>query len=578
MKEQRVKGWWLIRLALTIVGKKGLAELRRASKDARQTQENVLRSFLTNSKDTVYGKEHNFSAILESPGQEIFAAYKKNVPINDYEDLRPYVERHKNGEADILFPGKPKMYGTTSGTTREPKWIPITERYYQDVYKKLNQQWFYTLIQNKPKVFYGKTLSIVGKAIEGAAPDGTVYGSISGISQRDIPHFMEDLHPAPADIFHIANYKARYYAIMRMGIERDVTLIITANPSTLVEMQTNANEFFDEYVQDIEGGTLSRRFPIPDAIRSVLEARLKPNPARAEELRQLKVRHGTVLPKHYWPRMQIVNVWMCGNTSVYLEKIRDSFPEHTVFHEFGYFSTECKAGLVLKSNTLDTVPCGHMTYFEFIHESETEQKNPKVYQLWELKKGEQYCPIVTTSAGLYRYNMTDLVEVTGFYHQYPLIKFVQKVNGTISLTGEKLNERQFIEAVRNCSHEMGLPISFFVGFASAEKSNYRFYYEFVDQTISAERAEEFTRAVDTRLREYNTEYESKRSSNRVKAPDTSRLVKDSFEQFKAACIDKGYRDGQFKLNLLMLDANRQGIFVQMVLHLPPPPPPQHTRA
>ncbi|MDR0642063.1 MAG: GH3 auxin-responsive promoter family protein [Treponema sp.] len=564
MKARRVKGWWLIRLALTIVGKKGLAELRKSSKDARKSQEKVLRSFLENSKNTVYGKEHNFSGVLEAPGQDIFEVFRKNVPVNDYENLRPYVDRHKNGEADVLFPGKPKMYGTTSGTTKEPKWIPITERYYQEVYKKSNQTWFYTLIKNKPKVFYGKTLSIVGKAIEGAAPDGTLYGSISGISQRDIPHFMEVVHTAPADVFHITDYKARYYAIMRMAIEQDVTLIITANSSTLVEMQTNANEFFDEYVQDIESGTLSRRLSIPDEIRKALESRLKPNPERAEELRQMKVRYGSVLPKHYWPRMQIVNVWMCGNATIYLEKIRDSFPSHTVFHEFSYFSTECKAGLVLKSNTLDTVPSGHMIYFEFIHESETEQKDPKIYQLWDLKKGELYCPVVTTSAGLYRYNMMDLVEVTGFYNQYPLIKFVQKVNGTVSLTGEKLHERQFIEAVRLCSQEMGLPITFLVGFANPEKSNYRFYYEFADQTISMHRAEEFTKAVDMRLREFNIEYEAKRSSSRVKAPDTSLLVKDSFEQFKAACIEKGYRDGQFKLNLLMLDEKRQEMFEKLV--------------
>jgi hypothetical protein len=564
MKEQRVKGWWLIRLALTMVGEKGLAELRKSSKNARLSQEKALRTFLENSKDTVYGREHNFSAILNEPGPAIFEAFRKNVPVNDYDNLCPYVERHKNGEENILFPGKPKMYGTTSGTTREPKWIPITEHYYREVYKKSNQTWFYTLIKNKPKVFYGKTLSIVGKAVEGAAPDGTVYGSISGIAQRDIPHFMEVLHPAPADVFHIADYKARYYAIMRMGIEQDVTLIITANPSTLVEMQTNANEFFDEYVQDIENGTLSGRFPIPGEIRAVLEARLKPNPLRAEELRQLKVRYGTVLPKHYWPRMQIVNVWMCGNTSIYLEKIRNSFPEQTMFHEFSYFSTECKAGLVLKSNTLDTVPSGHLVYFEFIHESEVEQKTPRVYQLWELKKGERYCPVVTTSAGLYRYNMTDLVEVTGFYNQYPLIKFVQKLNGTISLTGEKLHERQFIEAVRVCANATGLGLSFFAGFANPQKSNYRFYYEFADQSVSRARAEELTTAVDARLREYNIEYESKRSSNRLRSPDTSLLVRDSFEQFKAACIDKGYRDGQFKLNLLMLDEKRQAMFDELV--------------
>jgi hypothetical protein len=377
---------------------------------------------------------------------------------------------------------------------------------------------------------------------------------------------MNVLHPAPNVVFHIADYKARYYAIMRMGIEQDCTLILTANPSTLVEMQTNANEFYDEYVNDIENGTLSSRLPIPEDIRKALESLLKPNPRRAEELRQLKVRFGTVLPKHYWPNMQTVNTWMCGNTAIYLEKVRNSFPEGTVFHEMSYFSTECKAGLVLKSNALDTVPFGHKTYFEFIPEAEIENPSleKKICQLWEVKKGERYIPVVTTSSGLYRYNMSDIVEITGFYNEYPLIKFIQKTNGTISLTGEKLHERQFIEAVKNCAHELGLPLNFFVGFADGERSNYRFYYEFVDQTVTQDRAEELTRAVDGRLREYNPEYETKRNSNRVKAPDTSRLVKDSFEQFKAACIEKGYRDGQFKLNLLMQDEQRRAMFKELI--------------
>jgi hypothetical protein len=565
LKEQRVKGWWLIRLALTIIGKKGLAELRKTSQNAKQSQEKALRAFLNTSKGTVYGKEHDFTAILEAKTpEELFKSFQKQVPVNDYEGLRPYVERHKNGEAGVLFPGKPKMYATTSGTTKEPKWIPITEQYYQEVYKKSNQLWFYTMIMNKPKTFYGKTLSIVGKAIEGAAPDGTVYGSLGGISQRDIPNFMKVLYPSPAAVFHITDYKARYYAIMRMAIEVDVTLILTANPSTLVEMQVNANEFFNEYVKDIENGTLNEHLLIPDEIRSELAPWFKPNPKRAEELRQLKVRFGTVLPKHYWPHMQVVNVWMCGNTSIYLEKVRNSFPEQTVFHEMGYMATECKAGLVLKSNTLDTVPLGNKTYFEFIHESDLDNQAPRIYQLWEVKKGERYCPVVTTSAGLYRYNMNDLVEITGFYNEYPLFKFIQKVNGTISLTGEKLHERQFIEAVTTCSHELGLPFNFFVGFASVEKSNYRFYYEFTDQTVSQTRAEEFTKVVDERLKAYNPEYQTKRESNRIKAPDTSLLVKDSFEQFKAACIDLGYRDGQFKLNLLMQDEKRQEMFEELV--------------
>ena len=565
MGEKRIKKWWLIRLALTIVGKKGLREMTKASKDGKKAQAETLRDILTISKDTVYGKEHKFDEILNAKTpEELFSLYQKNVPVNDYEDLRPYVERHKNGETDILFPGKPKLYATTSGTTKEPKWIPVTEKYYKEVYKKMNQVWFYTLIKNKPKVFYGPCTSIVGKAIEGAAPDGTIYGSISGLMSRDIPGFMKGLHTAPADVFHIPEYKSRYYAIMRMGIERDSHLVIAANPSSLVEMQTNVNEFFDDYCEDIEKGTVGRKISIPDNIRAILEAYTKPNPKRAAELRKLKERYGTVLPKHYWPNMQIVNTWFCGNTKVYYEKVRDSFPPDCVFHEFSYVSSECKAGVVLKSRTSDTTFFGHKNYFEFIHESEMDNPNPKMYQLYELKEGQRYCMIVTTCAGLYRYNMTDLLEVTGYYNQFPMLKFIQKVQGTISLTGEKLHERQFIEAVHDVEKKTGKIAPFFVGFADPVKSNYTFYFEFADQMITFADAKSFTAELDRCLQEYNPEYREKRASNRLKEPETQILTSESFERFKAACIDRGYRDGQFKLNLLMQDERRHAMFKELI--------------
>ena len=565
MNDKRIKKWWLIRLALTIVGKKYLKAMTEASKDGKKAQNDVLRHILSAAKDTVYGKEHHFEEILaaQTP-EELFSLYQKYVKINDYEDLHPYIERHKNGESDILFQGKPMMYATTSGTTKEPKWIPLTQQFYQEVYKKMNQGWFYTLIMNKPKVFYGPTVIIVGKAIEGEAPDGTVFGSASGVMARDIPDFMKAVYAAPGDVAHIADYKARYYAIMRMSIARDCTLIVTANPSTLVEMQTNVNEFFNDYCDDIEHGTISTKFPIPDNIRAAMQEYIIPNPGRAAELRKLKERYGTVLPKHYWPNMQVVNTWFCGNTRIYYEKIRDSFPPDCVFHEFSYVSTECKAGLVLKSNTEETTVFGNNSYFEFIHENDLENPNPKIWQLYELKEGQRYCMLVTTSAGLYRYNMNDLLEISGYHNQFPMIRFIQKVNGTISLTGEKLHERQFIEAVHETEKKTGKIAPFFVGFADPQKSNYKFYYEFADEFISPAEAKGFTDQLDRCLSEYNPEYREKRASDRLKAPETYILGPESFERFKAACIDRGYRDGQFKLNLLMQDEKRHAMFKELV--------------
>ena len=566
MKERRVKGWWLNKLALIIVGRKGIGDLRRSSRNGKKSLEKTLRRILSLAKDTVYGKEHNYSEILKAKTpEELFDLYQKNVPINDYEDLRSYVDRHKNGESDILIPGRPKMYSTTSGTTKEPKWIPVSDMYYKQVYRTMNQIWFYAMMKNRPRVFYGHSLSIVGKAIEGEAPDGTMCGSISGVIQRDVPFFMKKTYSTPHETFYISEYRSRYYGLIRMGLEhRDISIIVTANPSTLVAMQDNINENFETYCDDIEHGTVSDKFEVADDIREVLKKHLKPNPERAAELRKLKAQYGTVLPKHYWPNLQIVTCWFSGNTKIYFDRVRDCYPSQCFFHEFGYISTECKAGVVLKSNCRDTVIFGHKNYVEFIHETDIDNPNPKIYQAYEAEEGKRYILLVTTCSGLYRYNTNDLVKITGFYNQFPCIEFIQKVNGTVSLTGEKLHEQQFIEAVRETEKKTGKIAPFFVGFADPEKSRYKFYFEFADQAISVTEAEEFTKYLDSCLQDYNSEYRDKRTSNRLKEPETALLLPHAFERFKEICVNQGFRDAQFKINNLMQDEKRHAMFKELV--------------
>ena len=539
--------------------------LKHASKNPRKAQEKTLRSILTYARDTEYGKEHHFAEILEAKTDtELYARYQKYVQLNDYEDLRPYVEKHKHGASNILFPGKPVLYATTSGTTKEPKWVPITKEYLHNIYGKMTKVWLFNFIKNRPEVFTGKIVSIVGKVKEGEAPDGTMFGSVSGVTQRDCPGFVKKLYASPASVFSIEDYTARYYTLMRMGIERNITLVVTANPSTIVEMQNNVNEYFDDYCTDIEHGTLNAKLNIPQWIREDIQPYLKPNPERAAELRALKAKYGTVLPKHYWPNMQILNTWKCGNTAVYLDKINGSFPEQMLHQEFGYFASECRFGLVL-DDTVNTVLFPHFHYYEFVAEDELESENKHFLQLHELQAGKRYCPYVTTFAGLYRYNMNDLLEVGPSFCNTPTVHMIQKVNGIVTMTGEKLHERQFIEAVHAAEEKSGLMTKFFVGFADMEKSAYHFYLEFADQSTTQEQAENFTKLVDEELKQTNIEYEAKRASFRVKDPITHRLVEQSFEKFKAQCIAEGARDGQFKMNLLMQDEKRHAKFKQLVI-------------
>lgn len=556
----------LINLVMGIVGRIELIRLNIASRNPRKAQEKTLRKMLYLSKDTVYGREHHFAEILDAKTDiELYARYQQYVHKQDYEQLRPYVNRAKMGAPDILFPGHPVMYATTSGTTAEPKWIPITKHYLKRIYGKMTRLWLFNFIRHRQMVFSGSVVIIVGKAVEGRALDGTVFGSVSGLTRKDVPQFIKKHYAFSSSVYDIPDYNARYYAIMRLSIEQDVTMLVTANPSTIVEMQHNAIEYYDKYVEDIENGTISKDLDIPLHIRQELEAELKPNPKRAAELRRLKEQYYTPLPRHYWPNLQTLSTWKCGNTKVYLDKFQGSFPDHICHQEIGYFSSECRFGFVMDEG-IDTTLFPHFHYYEFIAEEDLENPNPRFWQLYELEEGKRYSPIVTTYAGLYRYDVSDLVEVGPKYLGTPTIHMVQKVNGIVSITGEKLQENQFMTSVQNAEKSLEMPTKFSIAFADVERSTYHFYFEFADQNTSQEEAERFAAVVDTEMKKMNIEYEAKRDSLRLKQPITHRLRSNAFDQFKQASIADGSgRDGQFKLNLLLQDEKRHAKFKRLAL-------------
>lgn len=556
---------WVINLLLRLVGGRQIRALKLANLTPKLTSELTLRHILRYAKDTEYGKEHKFDEILKArTGEELFERYRKYVKPNNYDDLSPYIEKQKTGLTDIIVPGKPVMYATTSGTTNEPKWIPITKRYLKSVYGKMTHCWLYNFIQHKPLTFAGSIMFVVGKDVEGYAPDGTVFGSVSGVTQRDAPFFIRKMYASVPDIFAITDYTARNYTLMRMCIERNVTLLLTPNPSTILELQNSVNEYLDDFIDDIEHGTLSNKVTVADEIRKALAPRMKPNPERAKELRYLKQKYGTILPKHYWSDLQLLSTWKCGNTQIYIDKFKDWFGNDVFHQELGYFSSECRFGLVFDGG-LNSTLFPHMHYYEFVAEEDLDKPNPRFWQLYELEEGRRYCSYVTTFAGLYRYNMNDLIEAGPRYLNTPTVHMVQKINGIVSLTGEKLAERQFISAVRGAEKATGLKTRFFVGFADLAESVYRFYYEFSNHAVTQIQAQAFTHVVDDILKKENVEYQSKRDSFRLKEPTTARLVNQSYQQFKRLCLAEGMRDGQFKLNLLMQDENRHAKFKKLVL-------------
>jgi len=153
------------------------------------------------------------------------------------------------------------------------------------------------------------------------------------------------------------------------------------------------------------------------------------------------------------------------------------------------------------------------------------------------------------------------------------VHMISKVNGIVSLTGEKLYEPQFIQAVHEAEAETGLKTKFFVGFADVNESKYHFYFEFEDklvqkrknrepepEMVTQEDADAFAKVVDEHLQKINVEYESKRQSFRLHEPQAHILQSNAYSRFKTACLRDGFRDGQFKFNLLMQDEKRRHKF------------------
>lgn len=554
---------YLINTMLCLVGGSQTIRLNFWSKHPRHAAEKTLRDILNISRDTVYGREHHFDVILSATNaDDLFRLYRKYVPVNDsFETLRPYVERHKNGEENVLFPGKPDMYATTSGTTSEPKWIPMTHKYLKDVYGKMSHIWTWNFVRHRNRIFGGHIFPIVGKEVEGYAPDGTLFGSVSGVLVRDIPSVIKKHYTAPASVMSIGDYAARNYTLMRLALQhRDVTLWATANPSTILELMRTVDEFADRLITDIEQGTLDADFDIPQPIRTELEAYMSPRPERADELRQIRQQHGQLLPKHYWPWLQYLSTWKCGNTKIYMDKYLDAFDwDRTFYQELGYIATECRFGFAL-DDTNESVLFPQFHYYEFVAEDELDSPDKHFLQIYELEQGKRYCAYVTTYSGLFRYNMNDLVEVGGKYYDTPTVHMVSKVNGIVSMTGEKLYEPQFIEAVHEAEKETGIKTKFFVGFADVDESCYHFYYEFDDERIGQQEADDFTKVVDQKLAAINIEYEAKRASFRLHEPKAHILLSNAYARFKAACLQDGFRDGQFKFNLLMQDEKRRRKF------------------
>ncbi|MFO1428679.1 MAG: GH3 auxin-responsive promoter family protein [Candidatus Competibacteraceae bacterium] len=547
---------------LSIPGSRLYKQFIQATRQVERTQAALLADILQYGGDTVYGREHRFNTIRN------YRDYREHVPVNDYEALRPYVNRHIQGETDVLFPGKPLMYNRSSGTTALPKLIPVTPYDFERTIKNRGKLWLYGLMRQFPGIFRGKDLTVVSPAVDGYTPDGTPFGSLSGLVYQNIPEFMKRVHTIPYSVVTIPDYETRTYISLRSAIACDVTMLLTVNPGTILNLVTRADQWKTDLIRDIHDGSVRNDLNIEPEIRAQIEMMFKPDHRRAAQLEKLAQQRGVLRPADYWPNLRLIHTWKNGNCALMLPKLKPWFHPDTPILDFGYLASEIMATDLVDPATDGSILQVRSGFYEFTRFEEGDNPERRFLLAHELDVGAQYYLYVTTFSGLYRYDMNDVVEVVGKFNETPILKFLFKGKGITSIQGEKLSEKQCIQAVHQAALATGLRHEFFVGYADAEQQRYLLYIEFSEDYTESLRTR-FTDAVDRALMDINIEYEAKRKSDRLRPLTVVAVGKNFFERYKLLRLAEGAHEGQFKWqNLTALQRVKQQLD-QLAIDHPP---------
>jgi hypothetical protein len=533
----------------------GLKRFQAHARRAREFQHRALLEKIRRNANSDFGRDHGFANI------RTVDEYRRRQPIAGYDEHHPYIQRVLNGDVTALFaPGtRILMFAMTSGTTGTPKRLPITEGLLEE-YKSGWKIWGAGVYGDHLDLMSMQTLQLSSDWQQSRAPCGIPCGQISGLAAATRPWVTRQAFLLPGVISQIHDPAAKHYTSLRFALaRRDVGMIITANPSTLIEFARRADREKESLIRDIHDGSMSCE--VPEHVRRALARRiLRRRPERARELDRLASQHGALLPRHAWPKLSVLAVWMGGSVNVYLSQLPALYGnvEH---RDHGLSASEGRMTIPLTGGTSAGVLDFYHHYFEFIPVEEHDQARPTVLEGHELQEGQEYYIVMTTSGGLYRYDIHDVVRCVGFEGEAPLIEFLNKGKNFSNLTGEKLSEHQAIRAVKQSFADLALPLDTFT-LAPVMDEQPR-YVLLVESPAHRGRTDELAHRVQSNLAAVNEEYGDKCSSGRLLPVQVREVAHGTWNALRRERTGDRGNFEEYKHPCLVGDVN----FAEQIAHL-----------
>lgn len=456
-------------------------------------QQKVFENLIRQAEKTQFGKDHHFSQI-KNP--EDFA---KQVPIRDYEELKPYLDRVVHGEENILWKGKPIYFAKTSGTTSGAKYIPLTKESMPfHIEAARNAILNYIHETGKADFVNGKMIFLQGSPIL-EEKNGIQLGRLSGIVAHFVPNYLQKNRLPSWDTNCIEDWETKVDAIVEETIHEDMA-VISGIPSW-VQM------YFEKLQQ--KGGK-----PVGDLFKNF----------------NLFIYGGV----NYEPyRAKFEN--LIGRKVDAIEL----FPASEGF--FAYQDSQKEKGMLLLLNS--------GIFYEFVKSEEFFTSNPRRYTIGEVELNENYVLIISTNAGLWAYNIGDTVQFTSLKPYRVIVS--GRIKHYISAFGEHVIGKEVEHALQEAMNGTTIRVNeFTVAPQIAPETGLPYHEWFIEFENEPNNLEEFALAIDGAMRKQNVYYDDLIVGKVLQTVKITKVSKNGFQEYMKSI---GKLGGQNKLPRLSND-------------------------
>jgi len=470
-----------------------------------ETQEKVFQGLISDAVNTQFGKDHDFIGINSH------SDFVKRVPIRDYEDLKPYVEKVVAGEQDILWKGKPIYFAKTSGTTSGSKYIPITkESMPTHIEAARNAILMYIAETGNSKFVNGKMIFLQGSPIL-QEKNGIQLGRLSGIVAHYVPKYLQKNRMPSWETNCIEDWETKVDAIVEETLPEDMT-IISGIPSWVQMYYEKINEKTGKKV-----GEVFKNFNL----FIFGGVNYEPYRAKFESLIGRKV------------------------DSIELYPASEGF--------FAFQDKQNEKGMLLQLNS--------GIFYEFVKADEFFVENPTRITIKDVEIGTNYVMIISSSAGLWAYNIGDTVEFTSTKPYRIIVS--GRIKHFISAFGEHVIGKEVEQALKDALENTDMQVSEFTVAPQINPQSGLPYHEwFIEFENEPENLAEIIQKIETSLQTQNSYYLDLITGKVLQQLKITKVKKNGFQDYMKSI---GKLGGQNKIPRLSNDRKIADALVELEL-------------